>query len=397
MAFGCGAVLIACGDGTSKKGPKLELITSTSLTAPANTTVPPIQIAVRDAAGNPSPNQTVTFTVTAGGGTITSGVATSDANGIVVAPTWRLGKQAILQTLRAMVGTDSLVVSATVQTDFQIVVRFWGTTPVSQSNQNLFFTAAARIKGIITGDIADVNATGFDPAQCGVVGVAKLNEVIDDVLIYASVAPIDGPGKVLAQTFVCATRDQNPKLPAIGVMSFDSDDFATLAAQGHLQEVVTHEMLHVIGVGILWDSPDFNLLANGGSADPRYTGAQGRQGCLDVGGIVTCATDVPVEGNSAGPGTQDSHWRESTFGNELMTGFLNAGANPISLLTIRSLADFTYVVNAADSDSYTIPGGSFRANLMAPNSLTGQPGWETVRGPIGVFDKSGRFRLVTPK
>ena len=39
------------------------------------------------------------------------------------------------------------------------------------------------------------------------------------------------------------------------------------------------------------------------------------------------------------------HFRESVFGNELLTGFLNEGANPISAVTVGSLQDLGYGVN----------------------------------------------------
>jgi hypothetical protein len=42
---------------------------------------------------------------------------------------------------------------------------------------------------------------------------------------------------------------------------------------------------------------------------------------------------VPVE-NSGGAGTRDSHWRDSIFVAEMMTGFVNVGGNPMSRMTI---------------------------------------------------------------
>ena len=40
------------------------------------------------------------------------------------------------------------------------------------------------------------------------------------------------------------------------------------------------------------------------------------------------------------PGTVDAHWRELVFDNELMTGFINFGTNPLSGVTVSSLADW---------------------------------------------------------
>ena len=63
---------------------------------------------------------------------------------------------------------------------------------------------------------------------------------------------------------------------------------------------------------------------------------------------------VPVA-NTGGPGTRCGHWREAVFGNELMTGFLDTGSNPISRLTIASLADLGYEVNLEAADDYSLP------------------------------------------
>jgi hypothetical protein len=66
----------------------------------------------------------------------------------------------------------------------------------------------------------------------------------------------------------------------------------------------------------------------------------------------TNVTGVPVE-NSGGAGTRDAHWRESVFNNELMTGYLNSGTNPLSRVTVASLADLGYQVDPNAADAFT--------------------------------------------
>jgi hypothetical protein len=146
--------------------------------------------------------------------------------------------------------------------------------------------------------------------------------------------------------------------------------------------VITHEMIHVVGLGSFWAFPNDTLpgvpvLTNPGP-DVRYTGAGGIAGCQAIGGITTCATSVPVEGTQGGDGTINSHWRETTFNNELMTGFLNQGTNPLSKMTIQALQDLGYTVDPAAADPFTIPGGSIRANFRADDvTATTTPGtWE---------------------
>jgi hypothetical protein len=167
-------------------------------------------------------------------------------------------------------------------------------------------------------------------------------------------------------------------------MQFDSADVGSLRVSGNLQEVITHEMLHVLGFGSFWDSDSKNLLVNAGTPLVAYTGPSGVAGCKAIGGTITCANTVPVEGSQGGDGTLDGHWRESTFNNELMTGFLNNGNNPLSEMTIRSMEDLGYGSNPAAADTYRIPGGSLRASLdiMAASSTSrAAPGWER---PLGI-------------
>lgn len=391
----------ACKDGPGPPplpGPPSNIVGSSgnNQVVPANTVVPsPIVVAVRDANGTGVPGQTVTFAVIAGGGSLTgANTATTGTDGTVTAPSWRLGKSHVPQTLRATHGTWSADISATVQTNYRIEVRFFG-EPMSASDQALFSNAAARLEGIVMGDVLNAQATDQDVESiCGVTGEPPLNEVIDDVLIYASIDTIDGPGQVLARAGWCLSRNTSTGfMPAVGIMFFDERDLASLAGAGSLQDVITHEMLHVLGFGTLWR--DRGFLLDGGSVDPRYTGPQGTAGCQTVGGIVSCAMNVPVEGNSAPPGTRDGHWRESTFNTELMTGFVDGGALPISSMTIGSLADLGYVVNNADNDPYTIFIGALRAGALSGAGLPAarRAGWERIHDiPKWILEPNGQVR-----
>jgi hypothetical protein len=70
------------------------------------------------------------------------------------------------------------------------------------------------------------------------------------------------------------------------------------------------------------------------------------------------ATGIPLE-TSGGSGTRDVHWSETTFNNELMTGYLNSGVeNPLSRMTAAQFVDLGYPgVNVNGADVYTPPGG----------------------------------------
>jgi hypothetical protein len=62
---------------------------------------------------------------------------------------------------------------------------------------------------------------------------------------------------------------------------------------------------------------------------------------------------VPVE-NSGEEGSADAHWRESVLRRELMTPGLNSGTNPLSAISIQSLADIGYRVDVTQADSYQV-------------------------------------------
>jgi hypothetical protein len=145
-------------------------------------------------------------------------------------------------------------------------------------------------------------------------------------------------------------------------------------------------MLHVLGFGSFWGPDDKNLVVNPSTATAAYTGASGIAGCKAIGGNITCANSVPVEGTQGGVGTLNTHWRESTFDNELMTGFVNRGTNPLSVMTIRSLEDLGYTVNPAAADPYTIPGGNIRASgdASASSAIVPTTNWER---PLGIKPK----------
>ena len=355
--------LAACSDGPNEPttaGPPAALAPSgAAARGPAGTPIT-AKITVRDANGRGVAGQTVTFAVVAGGGSLAGTSATSDASGEVTLPAWTLGKSATTQVVRATLGSLTVDVPALVVTAFNIDVRFFG-DPMTAEQQALFTNAAARISGVLVGEIINVGVgSAIDLSTfCGAGLPTVPAGTIDDVVIYAAVQNIDGPGKILAQAGPCLARDtvSTPlaqwRLPAVGIMNFDAADIASLAAGGRLQDVITHEMLHVIGVGTVWRTRNF--LVDAGLETVNFSGSQARAGCLQVGGNAPCAMSVPVE-NTGGQGTRDGHWRESVFDSELMTGFAESnGPMPLSQMTVGSLADLGYTVNPSAANPYTVP------------------------------------------
>lgn len=393
--------LTGCKDSPSnpvEPGPPALLVPTTgnNQSAPANTELTqPIRVSVQDANGiTLGAGHVVSFAITLGGGSIVGSVtATSDANGTVTAPAWRLGRSAVPQRMTASLGAIVGQINASVATQYDIVVRYFG-DPMTPANQALFENAAARIEAIITGDVVDALASNTDLNDfCNTTGLPTLNEEIDDIIIYAAITSMDGSGGTLAQATPCVGRNTPVgTMVAAGMMKFDAADFGNLAAGGNIQEVITHEMLHVLGSGTLWET-DRVLISGKGGPEPRFLGSQARQACVAFGGTVTCAIDVPLE-DTGGSGTRDFHWRESVFGNELMTGFLNSGVNPISSMTIASMADLGFVVNNAANDTFFFSGTTQMSRTSAALS---NPAWEQVGTLRGMLLPDGRVQRITPK
>ena len=95
--------------------------------------------------------------------------------------------------------------------------------------------------------------------------------------------------------------------------------------------------------------------------DRTKAGQMSLQAFDAAGGAAFVGAKVPVE-NTGGSGTRDSHWRESVFDAELMTGYMNAGvANPLSAVTAASLRDLGYSVDVARADSYALSSAALPA------------------------------------
>jgi hypothetical protein len=176
-------------------------------------------------------------------------------------------------------------------------------------------------------------------------------------------------------------------------MTLDDADVNALLAIGQLNSTVLHEMYHALGYGSLWAGvpaiPD--MVWGAGGPNPFYLGAAGNKAYAAAGGLST--NGIPIENTGVvGDGTRDSHWRESALQTELLTGVLNSGANPLSAISIMSLADLGYAVNPAVADAYTLPVGAIRAGVQsAPSSLK-----DIVLRPKFVVDDAGHVTPVGP-
>ena len=232
---------------------------------------------------------------------------------------------------------DFKTATASTSGGFNIVINYTG----DATYKPYFDAAKALWEKVITTDVPDYNG-------------------VDDLEISASVVSIDGVSGTLGQAGPTSLRPTT-YLPYKGTMKFDSADMASMISDGTLTSVVTHEMGHVLGFGTLWDYLHLNTVF------AQYTGANALAEYRTLSGNAS-ASYVPLE-TGGGAGTADSHWSESIFGAELMTGYAeSAPPMPLSRLTIAAMKDLGYGVDFSAAQSFTL---SLQAQSLEPIALIG--------------------------
>ena len=277
---------------------------------------------------------------------------------------------------------------------FDIELEF--TSSVSASARDVIREAASTWESILAStELSDV--TFNRRVSCGGVTTTGAVGTVDDLLILFTAESIDGPRGSLGHAGPCTLRT-NGGLPVVGRVVLDSEDMDLIPATTGLLDLAIHEMAHILGFGLLWD--DFGLLADPSSvtpgADTHFTGAAAIAAFNAAGGASYTGAKVPVDNEEPGP---DLHWRASIFPGEAMgpAQFLSR-REPLSAITIESLADLGYTVAAALADPYSVslpdipPGRPVQAEAGQLIYL----GDDILRVPIRVVDDEGRVLRVIP-
>lgn len=341
-------------------------------------------VVVQGDGSRPATGVTVIFRVTSGGGVVLGDTVMTNGQGVAQVGNWILGSSEGPNTLVAEVGgLDPVTFSATASLSlFRIEVRV-AAGNLTAGQRNLFTRAASRWGTLITGDLPDVvlnrSSSGCHPA---------INETVDDLLIFVEILPIDGDRGSLAFGGPCLVRDVS-HLPVVGRIRIDEADLGRMESNGTLEAVILHEMAHVLGLGTdLW--PLAGLLRDASLApanglDPHFIGSLAVAAFDSAGGTDYAGAKVPVA-DVGGTGSQDSHWRESVMQTELMTPVVISGLNPLSVVTLASLADLGYAIDPDGVDSYTVPISALRTMEGVAERLEG----DVQADPILVVDRYGR-------
>ena len=239
-------------------------------------------------------------------------------------------------------------------------------------------------------DGSDLEDIDWEPGtvRCGGLEHDYRQDVLDDVLVMVSVQDFrDGGG---LSTTNCGYRESSG-LPTLGAIVLDVDGLS----RGQVNDFFLHAFGHMLGFGVSWQARD--LLRNPSSADrpadTHFTGDRAIAAFVAAGGASYRGPKVPVE-NETTWGSVNTHWRESVFGEELMTSGLREGvADYLSAITIQSLADIGYTVDVEEADSYSLPA----ANAMASAADAGRDiriREEVVTSPAVFYDRHGNVVRV---
>lgn len=314
-------------------------------------------------------------------GSLPAGIGLT-ANGRLLGTPQTTGTSSFTIEVRSAGFTDrmhySLTVVANRTTEYNITLFPIGDIP--ESIRPHLDSAVAQWQRAITGNLPPITipTNFFGPGACGGFGNLTNGTTTDDILIIVQIAPIDGPGRVLGRAGPCGIRTSS-RLPFIGSLLLDSDDLLPNAGDQWVTHIISHEIGHVLGFGTIWGDDGLDLITGEGTSNPRFTGTHAVAEFEALGG----SGSVPVEG-TGGEGTRDSHWRQSVFRNERMTGFAAQPgvAQPLSRVSVASIRDLGYIVDMAAADDYSLSAA------LAPGGAGGRHGWgeygydEVIREPL---------------
>lgn len=209
-------------------------------------------------------------------------------------------------------------------------------------------------------------------------------QAIGPLVIDAGVFDIDGVNGTLAQAGPTSgfQDDSGFVLAQTGQLEFDINDIDTLASAGNLQDIIVHELGHVLGFGTLWELNNVYNDTTSSTSVGQYVGTKGVQVYNEEFGLNE--TFIPIE-NNGGEGTADGHFDEEFFGvalngsttvatgtrfgpnqGELLTGFFNS--NVSTFISDTTAATFHDIGFNVDFDALAAVNGEVVVVVPEPSS-----------------------------
>ncbi len=168
---------------------------------------------------------------------------------------------------------------------------------------------------------------------------------------------------VLAQGGPCVMRPNG--LPLLGTIQLNYFYYNTLSDR-KLDDLIMHEVGHVLGIGSLWGRGQYAALVVGDSnaVDPIFVGPNTLGAFARLGGSARfTGRRVPIEIQVLG------HWRTGASGGELMAPSLTTAPQPTSAVTVAALRDLGWNVEPEAYEEYQLPSNVL-AGLVSPRVAT---------------------------
>ena len=238
------------------------------------------------------------------------------------------------------------------------------------SHRAIVREAADRWEAIITGDIVDIDFRWrpFDSddhdwwsdlqESYPFIGRVTINEVVDDLRIYVGYLHTDEFAG-WARSFWVRTSGPDAWTPILGAAAIHRDVFDNST---QARNTALHEIAHVLGFNDwAWEKHD---LLSGEASRRHFRGTNARRAFVAEKGWRWVGPRVPL--------ALDAHWRESAFGDELMsTDVYRSDSRPLSRTTLQSFADLGYEVDPSQADAYEVPRASAKPAGGAPPGRCG--------------------------
>lgn len=162
------------------------------------------------------------------------------------------------------------------------------------------------------------------------------------------------PARIAGQGGPCAIRPNG--LPLLGTISLNILNYNSLSDR-KLDDLMLHEVGHVLGLGTIWGRGALTPLVVGDSSatDPIFVGSNALSAFPRLGQSRRfTGRTVPLQLNVRG------HWRGDVFLGEAMAPALTSTVQPMSSVTVAALADIGWNVELEAYEEYTLPEAVLR-------------------------------------
>ena len=289
--------------------------------------------------------------------------------------------------------------------DIEVVFLERGTA----AQEAMVHAAVERWESIITADITDITFDEPQSMDCFLVPDIAAGDHVDDMRLYVSLAPMDDDSAW--RSHQCWIRVGNYHTILAG-LHFNPESLDELAVTEDAVPLLMRALAGLIGHnpfvwkqhGLLGD-PSSSRNDGFPGADTHFKGELATQAFDAAGGVGYPGKKVPLTNIGGDSYGVDHLWRESVFGDELLSQDYYLGTDSttsadkvLSAISIQAFADIGYQVDLRQANSYTLPiAGGLATNARAKATSRRAPFGRAIAMPIAVVDTKGRVvRVVRP-